>query len=248
MKVPDTLPMMLNQGNDETISLILSEPDNHLQNMIRLSKICKVKVKFTRPFTVYANRRHVIKDVTEYTFNGFFQQGNDLCYLFKSGGRHGQYLPLSIVSSYEPVLSTTNVFNSLEQFKKKFDTFFITEELIEQLYNEKSSQTGARYTPSDFKPISAAGKEALRLFLRDFKGVNNTNQSDYPMSKGVSGEAYYSINGCYYGRGGGKSRDIRVGHQFGFNRVFYSSEYHGCGNGRYGIVVNKSTYLWLEDD
>lgn len=248
MQIPDMIPTMLGQGMDDTVKMILSEPDNHLQNIIRLSKVCKVKIKLNRPFTVYANRRHAIKDVTEYTFNGFFQHGNDLCYLFKGNGRRGQYLPLSLIESYEPVLSTANTFNSLEDFKKKFDTFFISNELIEQLYNEKSAQTGARYRPSDFRPVSTAGKEALSCFLRNFKGVDNTDQSDYRENKGVSGNTYYTCEGSYYGRGGSTSRDIRISHQFGFNRVSYSSEYHGCGNGRYGILATRSTYLWLEDD
>jgi|WetSurMetagenome_2_1015567.scaffolds.fasta_scaffold50361_2 hypothetical protein len=248
MQIPDTIPMMLGQGNDDTIKVILSEPDNHLQNILRLSKVCKVKVKFTRPFTIYANRRHVIKDVSEYTFNGFFQHGNDLCYLFKGNGRHGQYLPMQLIESYEPVLTSVNIFNSLEEFKKKFDTFFITDELIEQLYTEKSAQTGAKYCPSDFKPVSTAGKEALRQFLMNFKGVSNTDRNDYREYTGSSGNIYYTCNGSYYGRGGSTSRDIRISHQFGFNRVSYSSEFHGCGNGRYGILATRSTYLWLEDD
>jgi hypothetical protein len=239
---------MLGQGNDETIKMILTEPDNHLQNIIRLSKVCKVKIKFNRPFTVYANRRHAIKDVTDYIFNGFFQLGNDLCYLFKGNGRQGQYLPLSIIESYEPVLTSVNTFTSLEQFKKKFDTFFITNELIEKLYSEKSAQTGDKYKPSDFKPISTAGKEALRVFLRRFKGVDDTDKTGYTEWKDTEGKPYYVCDGSYYGRGGGTSRDIRISHQFGFNRVSYSSEFHGCGNGRYGILATRSTYLWLEDD
>jgi hypothetical protein len=249
MQVPKELPLMLGQGYDDTIKTILADPENHMLNISCLSTICKVKIKFTIPVTIYANRRHAIKDVTEYVFNGFFLKGDSICYRFKRGGRTGQYLPFQYVESYEPVRSTVDEFTSFEQFRKKFDTFFITEELIEQLWNEKSAQHGERYKPSDFRPVSKAGKEALRMFLPRFKGVNNTDTSTYS-SRTYEGVISYYVEGRYYGRSNtcAFSRDVTVSHQMGFNRVFYCSEQTGGGREHNGLLVNRSTYLWLEDD
>jgi len=250
MVLPNTIPLLLGCGYDETVSLMLSNPDEHGMNIVRLSKICRVKITFTQPISFYLTSRKRLENVTEYIFPDFFYQGDVLYFKVKRGGRSGLPIPLDRIKSYDPVIESVDSFNSYEEFKKKFDLFFITEELIKQLYEEKSCQTGARYRPSDFRPISRAGKEALRIFLPRFKGVNNTDNTTYSEYKCADGNGtYYTCDGYYYGNGGSStSRDIRVSHQMGFNRVHYSSEYHGCGNGRYGIIATRSTYLWLEDD
>lgn len=250
MVLPSTLPTLLNQGNDETLKLMFSNPDDHLQNITRLSKICRVKITFNQPTDIVVNRRKVLRGITEHTFPGFFCKGDTLYYFMKRDGRSGYPLPLSRIKAYEPVGSTVDAFSSYEEFKKKFDLFFISEELIKELWESTSAQHGGKYVPSDFKPISKAGKEALRLFLTRFKGINNTDTSTYSERNNINGNGTYHIcDGNYYGSGGSStSRDIKISHQMGFNRVFYSSEYHRCGNGRYGIIATKSTYLWLEDD
>jgi hypothetical protein len=252
MVLPNTIPLLLGCGYDETVSLMLSNPDDHMQNIVRLSKICKVKIKFTQPVTIYPNRRRAIKDVTEYVFSDFFISGDRICYRFKKDGRHGQYLQMQYVESYEPVRTTVNEFRDYEQFKKKFDLFFITEELIKDLWESTSAQHGGKYMPSDFKPVSKAGHEALRMFLRTFKGVNSTDTTGYmERTSVVQGEpTYHILYGRYYGRSLDChfSRDVDVSHQIGLNRVFYSSTRTGGGKERNGILANRSTYLWLEDD
>lgn len=250
MVLPKTLPTLLNQGNDDTVKLMLSNPDDHLQNIVRLSKICRVKLTFNQPTNIILNRRKSLRDVTEHTFPGFFSKGENLYYFMKRDGRSGYMLPLNLIKSYEPVGSTIDAFNSYEEFKKKFDLYFITEEMIKSLWDSTSAQHGGKYVPSDFKPISKAGKEALRLFLNKFKGINSTDTSTYSERNNINGNGTYHIcYGNYYGNGGSStSRDIKISHQMGFNLVHYSSEYHGCGNGRYGILATRSTYLWTEDD
>lgn len=249
MILPNNIPLLLNKGFDDTVKLILSEPDNHLMNIVRISKICRVKVTFHCSHSFYITRRKRVENVTEYVFPEFFSNGDTLYYKMKRGGCSGFPISLNNIRSYEPVLDTTNEFNSYEDFRKKFDTTFITEELINQLWNDKSAQHGGKYMPSDFKPVSASGREALRLFLTRFKGVDNTDTTTYTERKNFNGiGTYWIAEGNYHGRGGSGSRDIRISHQMGFNRVSYSSEFHGCGNGRYGILASKSTYLWLEDD
>jgi len=248
MILSDTIPLLLNKGHDQTIKLIFSNPDDHLENILRLSTICKVKIKFKNPVSIRLNMRKFKKDVTEHIFNGFFRSKGQLCYRFKSGGRSGMFLPDEI-ESYEPVLKTLNNFENYEQFRAKFDTFFITEDFIKTLWIEKSSQTDARYAPSDFKSISRSGKEALTQFLRRFQGVDCKDTEHYTKTTFNGGEPYYVMRAYKNGTGGSStSRDISISHQIGHNKVYYSSEYHNCGNGRYGIIANKSTYLWLEDD
>ena len=246
MLLPNNIPLLLGKGFDETIKLLLSEPDNHLLNIMRISKVCRVKVTFNSPQAIWITRRkHII--VSEHTFPEFFVKGDTLYYKFKRDGRTGIPINMKHITAYEPVIETLDEFKTYEDFKKMFDPQFITEGQIQNLWEGTSSQHGGKYKPSDFKPISASGREALQWFLAGFKGVENSDPSTY-QSYTFEGQTYKSLTGTYYGRGGNNSRDIRISHSLGSPQVGYSSEYHGCGNGRYGILATKSTYLWLEDD
>jgi len=252
MVLPNTIPMLFTHGEndhtDETIKAILSNPNDHLQNIVRLSKVCRVKIRFQNPESFYIRPRKRIENVTEYVFPDFFTKGDTLYYKMKREGRSGYPISLDKIAAYEPVLCSVNKFTSYEQFRKKFDTFFITEELIKELYAEKSSQTGDRYRPSDFKSISTAGKEALRMFLNRFTGVSCTDTKNYS-ERNFEGKVSYSINSCHYGSGSSNSsRDVSVEHTMGVPLVHYSSEQTGGGHQRCGLLANRSTYLWREDD
>lgn len=252
MILPDTIPLLLGQGFDDTVKMIFAEPDNHIMNIVRISKVCRVKVTFFQPETFYLTVRKKIFNVSEYVFPEFFCHGDRLYFKSKRGGRTGLQLSLDRIKSYEPVLSTLNEFNNYEQFKKKFDLFFITEELIKELWEGTSAQHGGKYQPSDFKPVSKAGKEALQQFLRTFRGVDSTDTTGYterqPWEQG--GSPYHILYGHYFGRNSDChfSRDVDVSHQLGLNRVHYSSTQTGGGHERNGILATRSTYLWLEDD
>lgn len=249
MQLPNTIPLLMGRGHDEDVKLIFSNPNDHIQNIVRISKICRVKVTFHCPQSFYVSRRKRLDNVVEHVFHEFFSKGGTLYYKMRRDGRSGFPIALDRISSYEPVIESHDSFKSYEDFEKKFDKNFITEELIKQLWSEKSSQHGGNYKPSDFRSISSAGKEALRSFLRSFKGINNTDTSTYSERKSLEGDSiYHTCSGQYYGGGGSQSRDIRISHVMGNNLVHYSSEYHNCGNGRYGLLASKSTYLWLEDD
>jgi hypothetical protein len=247
MQVPDTLPLMMGQGCDETISKILSNPDDHINNIILLSSICKIKITFNEPFTVWLNTRRAKLDLTEHTFGGFFSLNGNLYYRLSKTSRRGQHLPVNNIKSYEPVRDNL-LFKNFEQFKKKFDPYFITEEYIKKLWEETSCQTGERYAPSDFRQIGPAGKKALQSFLLQFRGVSNVDPSTYT-PRTYQGDSYYIAEGGYSGTGVGNfSKDISVEHRLGKPVVFYCSEQTGGGKSRSGFVVSKTTYLWLEDD
>jgi hypothetical protein len=222
MQVPDTLPLMMGQGNDETISKILSNPDDHQANIINLSKICKVKVTFNNPVNIWLNTRRAKQNVLEHTFGGFFEVNGNLCYKFKSTSRRGQYLSLDNIKSYEPVRENL-AFKDFEQFKKKFDPYFITEEFIKKLWGETSAQTGERYAPADFRQIGPAGKKALQSFLMQFRGVSNLDPATYTPRKYES-ESYHMAYGTCMGSGNGNfSKDISIEHRLGKPIVYYAA-------------------------
>lgn len=246
-------------------------------NLLELGKFWKIKVWFNKPTEVHTIKHWVIskqksewqegnpevsvsvsrschrsKTATEHVFSRFFASKNgvssttQLCYLPTRKGRTGYLFPsLDTVIKYEPVIETPREdreFDSYEQFKARFDLFFITEGEIQRLWNGKSSQHGGKYRPSDFHRIGPKGKQALSNFLRFFKGINSTDHTGY---RTVEDRQYLQEKYRSYHQFG---RDISIEHNAKNEFIFYSSEYHNCGNGRYGLLANKKCFLWLEDD
>lgn len=261
--IPENLPLLLDEsdeGKRNVINSVLKNPDDIKSNLLALGQYWKVKVWFSEPVersivkqwvqaegreTGYRySKNKIVSDV--HTFPGFFNwQGRSLCYKFKRGGRRGDIFPdLKLVTKYEPVInSAKDEFDIFEKFKAKFDPSYITEEGIQSLWDSKSSQHGGDYRPSDFRKIGKVGKQVLRRFLTTFKGINDTPEECYRFMCGDI--KYISERHTAYRHPG---RDISISHSLGVPYVHYSSEYSGCGNGRYGILANKNEYLWLEDD
>lgn len=138
-------------------------------------------------------------------------------------------------------------FATYEEFKKEFDLRFISEEQIKKLYSEESCQTGQRYKRSDFKTISAKGRRVVKDFLRKFKNINEPTLSYTPSY--YKDADYKVLSVKEYANGNrGNARDISISHQTNIPMVFYSSEFAGCGNGSYYILVKENKILHLEDD
>lgn len=272
--IPENIPLLIGQvqGSAATVVEAILKGRTDLQtNLLELGEHWDVKVWFKEPVELYRIPRWVKKKEEDGTvsmtktrsvgsspihvFHGFFLSGSTphglLCYKFKRTGRHGAHFPnLELVTRYEPVINKDE-FSSYEQFKAKFDLNFITEAYIQNLWNGTSSQHGGKYKPSDFRSIGPVGKRVLKQFLVTFKGVTSTDQSGYrdnhsPLAKGL----HWNLTEKYYSTSPSQNvgKDISISHTLGQETVFYSSEYPGCGNGRYGLLVNKHTFLWLEDD
>jgi hypothetical protein len=166
----------------------------------------------------------------------------------KVSRRQWYYFPcLDWIVKYEPVTekNRSQEFLFYEQFKARFDPFFITEAEIQKLWNEKSAQHGGRYRPADFHSIGPRGKGVIEDFLRNFKGISSTDPNALLGYHTYDNSLYLESRYTAYHHMG---RDIKISHRAGNGFVWYSSEYSGCGNGRYGIVANKNTFLWCEDD
>jgi len=269
--VSSNLPAFIgiSEEGDRVITPMLAGQNDLVKNLRALGNLWNVRVWFDQPVQIIVQRRYVWHDatpeerdsgytrtaskapsniqVTDHVFRGgFFLHGDALCYKFKRTGRHGQYFPVDNVVKYEPVLTSDTCFASFEEFKKKFDPQFISDELVQKLWTEKSNQTGRRYCKNDFRSLGKQGRKTLTRFMENFKGIT-AGGPDAPgyttHTKGVTW--VLEAEHLSYRHPG---RDIRISHTAGLDRVFYSSEYSGCGNGRYGLLVNKHEYLWLEDD
>lgn len=245
LPLPKNLPLLIgeNERNDILINRIMSGGQSDIDNMIDLSLICPVKVTF---------KEEVAKDkkkAREHIFKSFFvSKTGNFCYANRRNPRTGRPFPapISMIESYEPAFTSTYSieFKNFEDFKKKFDTFFITEDEIKKLWNSKSSQHGGKYNKNDFRGLSPSGKYVMEKFLRNFKGINNGGGTGYVAAYDETHKSLREYHHAYSHTG----RDIKIVHQTNLDWVCYSSEYPGCGNGRYGLIANKNTYLWLEDD
>lgn len=244
--------------------------DDTQEILLALGKHWKLKIIFKVPVRVHTTRHWITGEEpgtkyfktenldTVHVFNQLFSSSTfPLCYTVKKNGRNGYIFPdrsrdLNLIAKYEVMLKTEpKEFESYEAFKARFDLRFITLKAIIDLWNTNSAQHGGRYAPSDFKSLSQDSKTALKNFLQKFKSVTSTDTTAY--TQGTGDElVYYRLCSREYN----SKRDITISHSIlkqgdvliPRDTVSYSSEFKGCGNGRYGIIVNKNTYLHLEDD
>jgi len=265
MLLPENICLAINISDMKAaISDVLSGKTNSLADtLVVLGRVAKIKIWFKEPVTVRIiprwrqvsvddegmktlTRNHSRTD-TCHVFSGFFLHGDQLCYKTKKNGRTGQYFEwLDLIERYELVLKDNDPqFKDYEEFKRKFDSLFITEDEIQKLWNGHSSQHGGKYTKQDFHKIGPRGRKVLKRFLERFPGVSNAPTDAYDTSY-ISDD--YKVLKEHYTSFHHSGRDISISHQTNCNYVFYSSEYSGCGNGRYGLVANKNEFLWLEDD
>ena len=234
------------------LKLALTHPDDIYKNLALLGSHWRIKVKFKAPRMLHLPRSGC-QEVTEHTFPGFFESNKgNLCAAFRRPMRTGRVVDwVGFIESYELVDDTpkTYEFKSYESFARHFDKRFITEAEIHRLYDGTSGQHGGKYNRRDFHPIGPKGRRVLRDFLRRFVGSveATTPGSVYEERKNTDGSSYYylSVSEQAYSASG---RDIRIEHRIGIPYVWYSSEYSGCGNGRYGLLATEKTFLWLEDD
>jgi len=269
--IPKNLPLLLNSKNPAALAVIdkiLRENQTDVeQNLAALGKFWKIRVWFNQPVTInlqprwHDNGNHsktlvTAKTTDNHVFSYFWTNvTHGLCY--RTANKRGYpFNWLHRVVKYEPVLEqdkeVSDEFKTFEQFKARFDPQFISEEKIQELWDNPSSQTGQRYRRSDFRHIGQEGQQVMERFLFFFKGVGTgDNAPGYHKSeyKNKDGSGYYVLDEHRYSNGRGKfGRDIKISHQTNQNIIHYSSEFPGCGNGRYGILANRKYFLHLEDD
>lgn len=218
------------------------------KSLARLSCYFLVRIYFDRPTSLPFLGGKFINSYV-HTFRHLFISTNGyFCYGYKKNSRRGRCIDseISHIIKIELLDTTPKEFKSYEEFKARFDPRFITEDGIKSLWNSKSSQHGGKYNRNDFKSISKRGREVLNRFLTHFTKIHEINEH-YTISNAWKDEkvlVYKAKHHSYHHRG----RDISISTNTKAPYIFYSSEYPGCLNGHYGLLVNKNTYLYLEKD
>jgi len=138
--------------------------------------------------------------------------------------------------------------SSYAEFKKHFDLNFITEEGIIQLWEGGSGQNASgKWRRNDFRyfPKRSKAYQVMQRFLKRFAGIGKYNEF-YTDSHYTPGDKIFEMRDG--SRDGVHGRDISVSHQWKGKFVYWSSEYPGCGNGGYSIVVGPNKILFCEYD
>lgn len=239
-------------GKLDAVKAALVNQSDLVGNLERLGSHWRIKVQFSEPVRIRINRRKFVER-TVHTFAGFFRGRRDGSFAYatrrgKYGSLHG-YAAYGIIdkvvrySLVEPK-KVQGFRGGRDQFARRFDRRFITEAAIDNLWTKKSSQHGGEYRPSDFRPVGPKGVRVVHNFIEKFAGIDAPPNEYY--REGFEGKVH--TLDVYENANGPSGRDIRICHRVGVPYVWYSSEYPGSGNGRYGLLVNEKTYLWLEDD
>jgi len=242
MLPPNNLPTMLGISNyiDNAIADALSGKLSLDETLAALCGWFKVKAWFSEPVKVLRKTSDV------HVFKSFFISDNKrLCYGFRKSPRTGRpFYQTHLITKLE-FIDENYEFKSYEEFKKKFDTRFINESQILNLWSGTSSQHGKKYNKKDFHKISKRGK-VMERFLTNFTNINEHNEHYYKSDLYKDEDVF--ILKARHDSWANSGRDISISHQTNAPHIFYSSEYHGCLNGRYGLVANKNEFLHLEDD
>jgi len=253
--MPSDIPLLVGKSEDldQVVATITSRGNPDLNtlfdNLCLLTNHVRVKVWLDTPSDIHKTKRKYNFNATEAIIGKFFVGSTGWGYSLRhervrSGYHCSDWVPHII--RYEPLIekalrAKTEGFKSLESFTRKFDFRFITFNEIKNLYTGKSNQHGGVYTPNDFRKIGPRGKEVLKRFLLKFKGLD----VEGPCYTEYAGKKSYTERYASWRHTG---RDISISHTLGVPFIYYASEFHGCGNGRYGILANEHEFLWLEDD
>jgi len=248
--------MLLPDNNLPTLIGISSESDNAIsrvftglsleESLAELSPYFTTKIWFSEPVRIYRKKKEV------HVFRSFFISRNGyLCYSNRNHPKTGRiFSEKNLITKLEFISENISCqFKSYKEFCKKFDTRFIIEKEIRKLWNSKSSQHSGQYNKHDFKRLGKKGKRVMERFLNNFIDVTTINKV-YPYHKSnlYDNEEVWVYKEKQNSDSLRLGRDISISHQSNCPYVFYSSEYPGCLNGRYGLIANKNEYLWLEDD
>ncbi len=242
----NNLPTMMgiSKESDEAIASSLNGSLSLVEALALLSKYFIITMTFNKEVTLRQGKRN-----NTHTFKCLFISSiGNFCYGYRKNSRRG--FPINdevkhLIKLEFKSYNKTMAFKSYEQFKDKFDTRFITEKAIKDLWNGTSAQHGGKYNKNDFRKIGKVGKEVLSMFLEHFKSLNTHTEyyresDQYDIPVWVLKRAHHTNHHT--------GRDISISHQTNIDWIFYSSERSGCLNGRYGLLVNENEYLWLEDD
>jgi hypothetical protein len=183
----------------------------------------KVKVKFSEPVEVVKRQKRITG--TEFTLKFFDSVQGSFCYAFNK--RTGYPVPYQMINN---IVSMEPIEQKNEEDEKDKLIKSILNSTHENIWNYDGYEELLRNSYSSLKKRSLTS--IIPQYVREQIKNAMDNKKDYSWSQ------------C------GQKRDYSISVKFddGVGRAWFSSEYSGCGNGDYYILINPTTATLKETD
>ena len=189
----------------------------------------KTKVIYSEPSHIYSRGKNRLTDKTEVQF---FMNDGRVCYT--TTGRRG-FLASSMSYNKVKELILTNRSVAIEE--KKIKNKKKRESQFKRVLREKYDDiTWSNLNETSFEPGSR------------FYDITKCNFPSYVYR---DLENAFKDKTSYYHKSYGQRRDFSVETKMGEDGIFrawFSSEYAGCGNGQYYLLLNPKTAIFYEND
>jgi len=186
----------------------------------------------------YGKKFTLIQNGKKFTNIRFFISHDMICFLRGNQKRRGQLVPWDWLT--EPI-------ELIEVKKPEFNRIGEIDKIIKKIHPNawdnlrdelKAGKNDAEYEPDFIRPKAK------------FRNIKNllTNRQQEEIKKAFENKTYFNWQRPASGFGG---RDLSIEaniHQDGVFRAYFSSEFPGCGNGSYYLLISPYIALYYEDD
>lgn len=219
--------------SEKTIKEVVVNAINEMQADIRSDDYPyqKLLVTFKNPVSIM-HAANKTKKETKIALSFFTSASNALCYSCRSHPRHGYHVTLDMLDNMESI----EIFTEDEMCSEKKVRQFVGKfhpNLWQNIVNELNADPTLMKTKyyGNFATTSITSKFP-KFVLTELKNAIE-NRKDY---------SYNTY---------GTKRDLSVQTKLcedGIFRAWFSSEFSGCGNGTYYLLINPTTAAFKEDD
>lgn len=191
----------------------------------------KYLVKFRNPVTVVHNRKLQTKE-KEVEMSFFIAANGHPCYSCRIHPRHGRYITYEMFENIDAIyLRTETDFDYGNQTKRLLGKFHrnLWTNIQQELIDDPSIMKTKYF--NNFGTINISQKfpkVVLQQLKTAIENKENYSHKEYGEKRDLSIEAKLCDDGVY--------------------RAWYSSEFAGCGNGSYYLLINPTTAAFREDD
>ena len=191
----------------------------------------KYLVTFRKPVTIVHNKR-MTKEETSIELSFFIASNGYPCYSTRISPRHGRYVTQEMYENMESIsLRAEADFDNEQKTRRLVGRFHpnLWTNIQEELINTPSTMKDKYY--NNFSTVNLTSKFPKSVMAALKKAIENREDYSYRQ----------------YGEKRDMSIETKLGDD-GVYRAWFSSEFSGCGNGSYYLIINPTTAAFREDD
>lgn len=191
----------------------------------------KFLMKFKNPVKIIHNKTKTERE-TEIALSFFLPVSGRYCYSCRLQPRHGYYITDEMYENMESITifaeSDVNAEKKVRQFVGRFHKN-LWENIRKELSTDHTLMKSKYY--NNFSTTNISGKFPESVMRELKKAIEEKKEYHYKQ----------------YGEKRDLSLETKMGED-GVFRAWFSSEYSGCGNGSYYLLINPTTAAFREDD